>query len=279
MNQTLEGESNVLTNPEYLNSSQYRTAANLRARMELHGRFSTNPADWFRWVYDHFNLPPQARILEAGCGNGNFWLRNRERISPGWEIFLTDQSEGMIADARRTLRDLNNQFTFEQIDVQNLPYPDGYFDAVMANHMLYHVADRQKAFGEIQRVLKPHGKLFAATNGENHMVELDSLIFDFSPELARKIDLRFNARNFNLENGAEQMQSWFSCLEIYPYIDSLHVTEATPLASYICSMVDPESALQMGIRFEILEEFIRDRLKQRSPIVIQKSSGLFVALK
>ena len=57
-------------NTEYLRTVQYNNSANLRARIELHGRFSTNPADWFRWVFDHFQPGPQAEILELGSGSG-----------------------------------------------------------------------------------------------------------------------------------------------------------------------------------------------------------------
>jgi cyclopropane fatty-acyl-phospholipid synthase-like methyltransferase len=33
-------------------------------------RFSTNPYGWLRWVFDQFDLPPGARVLEVGCGTG-----------------------------------------------------------------------------------------------------------------------------------------------------------------------------------------------------------------
>ena len=42
------------------------------------------------------------------------------------------------------------------LDLQALPFPEACFDAVIANHMLYHVPDRPRALAEVQRVLKPH---------------------------------------------------------------------------------------------------------------------------
>ena len=37
--------------------AQYRTTANLQARITLHERFSVNPYGWQRWVFDQFDLP------------------------------------------------------------------------------------------------------------------------------------------------------------------------------------------------------------------------------
>ena len=63
----------TLTDQEYLRSEQYRDSGNLRARMGLHERFSTNPLGWQRWVFNQFDLMPDSRILELGCGPGRLW--------------------------------------------------------------------------------------------------------------------------------------------------------------------------------------------------------------
>jgi len=265
--------------PEYLQNVQYNNSGNLKARIELHGRFSTNPADWFRWVFDHFQSAPQASLLELGSGSGRLWLRNKDRIPPGWQITLSDNSPGMLADARRNLRDVPHPFEYRQIDAQELPFPDESFDGVIANHMLYHVPNRQKAFAEIKRVLKPQGRLYAATNGENHMYELDGLMDAINPELSRYIDVRFNTRGFNLENGAAQLEPWFSCMEIYPYIDSLQVSEAAPLAAYVCSMIDQKVTAEMKVNPEKVQHHFQEILNRKGVIHIQKSTGLFVAIK
>ena len=53
------------------------------------------------------------------------------------------------------------------------------FNAVVANHMLYHVEDRPQALAEIRRVLKPGGKLFAATNSDSHLAKIRQLLDEF----------------------------------------------------------------------------------------------------
>ena len=45
----------------YLKEHQYKTPANLKARINLHRKFGTNPYGWMRWVLDQLNLVLAAR--------------------------------------------------------------------------------------------------------------------------------------------------------------------------------------------------------------------------
>jgi ubiquinone/menaquinone biosynthesis C-methylase UbiE len=153
--------------PARLGSDQYRTDANLQARIRLHQRFSTNRHGWPRWLFDQLDLHEDARVLELGCGTGVLWATNTHRIPPGWQVVLSDRSPGMLAAvagppvAVRVVA-----------DAQAVPFAPASFDVVLANHMLYHVPDRDRALGEIHRVLRPGGQVYAATNGRRHLAEL-----------------------------------------------------------------------------------------------------------
>src|ERR1041384_410164 len=158
------------TDQQYLKSDQYRDSSNLDARVVIHQRFSTNPYGWFKWVFDTLlKLPESAKILELGSGPAYLWKENINRIPEGWNVSLSDLSSGMVDAAWRNLVVTGRAFQFKEIDVQSIPFEDETFDAVIANHMLYHVPDRPKAIAEIQRVLKPGGRLIATTVSENHM--------------------------------------------------------------------------------------------------------------
>src|SRR5262249_18967309 len=150
---------------------QYKNASNLNDRIQLHTRFSTNRYDFQMWVFDQLKLASDSRILELGCGPGSLWRPNCERIPPGWQITLTDFSIGMLEEARANLTGAP-AFTFQLADAQALPFQVAEFDGVIANHMLYHVPDRARAFSEIRRVLRPGGRFYAATNGEAHLQEI-----------------------------------------------------------------------------------------------------------
>ena len=81
----------------------------------------------------------------------------------------------MVEQARRNLTPSGHPFTFGQLDAQALPFADGSFDSVIANHMLYHVPDRQKTYAEVRRVLKPEGRFYAATMSRDNMKQVADL--------------------------------------------------------------------------------------------------------
>lgn len=84
------------TDQNYLQNDQYQDASNLNARIALHQRFGMARVPWHCWVFDQFTLPPDARVLELGCGPGQLWVQNLDRLPSGWHMTLSDFSLGMV---------------------------------------------------------------------------------------------------------------------------------------------------------------------------------------
>ncbi len=254
-------------------AQQYKTPANLNARVSLHERFSTNKYGWHRWVYDQLQFTEDGSILELGCGPAYLWKENLDRLPFKCEILLTDFSEGMLEQARKNLETFGI-FHFQKIDAQKIPLPfeNGRFEAVIANHMLYHLHERQPVLAEINRILKPGGLFYASTVGERHLIENKELIHRFDPRLSRWGDV---TESFKLENGAEQLAPWFRDIDLKRYEDSLEVTEAEPLVEYILSG-------WMDLSEERRAQFARlveQELAERGAIHITKDSGIFIAVR
>ena len=262
------------TDPQYLKTDQYRDSTNLDARLVIHQRFSTNSYGWFHWIFDALiKVSERAEVLELGGGPGYLWRNCADRIPAGWRITLSDLSPGMVDAAWRNLVVTGRTFKFEQIDAQSIPYPDESFDAVIANHMLYHVPDRPKAIGEIQRVLKPGGRLFATTVGQHHLHEMHEWL------RCAHIDKSFQefSRSFTLENGLAQLKPFFSQITITRYEDDLVVTEVEPVLAYIRSSIRVADLSEDCI-LEIQQDLEKE-LDERGSIFIRKDSGLFEAVK
>ncbi len=263
-----------LTDPNDLQSDQYRSADNLNTRIALHERFSVNPQGWFAWLWNTLaELPAQARVLELGSGSGALWMACPERIPAGWSITISDFSPGMLDAAWRNLVTLGRGFQFEQIDAQAIPYPAESFDIVIANFMLYHVPDRPRALAEIWRVLRAGGQLVAATAGINHLKEMD----DWFARLDPTGEMAAFRNPFTLENGLEQLQPFFSPIEIRRYPDSLRITAIPPLMAYLRSTFRAGEAPEAV--FAQLEQELTAELQAQGAIHITKDSGLFLARK
>jgi len=261
---------------------QYRTSANLDARIRLHQLFSTNHYGWPRWVLDQIDALPSAHLLEVGCGPASLWVENGDRIPAGWQITLTDQSAGMIVQAQQKLATTAHPFRFAQMDAQALDFADGAFDVVIANHMLYHVPDLHRALSEIRRVLKRGGRLYAATNGKAHMAELRTLIQGFDPALDYMATTAPPERFFSLENGAAHLSPWFAAIELRHYQDGLAVTEVAALVDYVFSMMTFTSAQfnDPAVARAAFTDYVAAQMAHQGGVfAIQKATGLFIATK
>ena len=263
-----------LSDQEYLMNDQYKDSSNLDARVAIHQRFSTNPYGWMNWVFDSLlKLPEDAKVLELGCGPGYLWKDNLSRIPAGWRITLSDLSPGMLDTAWRNLVVTGRAFQFKDIDAQSIPFKDETFDAVIANHMLYHVPDRPKAIVEIKRVLKPGGHAIATTVGENHMKEMMEW---YARVHVSKVWESF-ANPFTLENGLEQLRPYFPHVAHSRYEDNLEITEIDLIMAYIRSGIRVSELSEDELA--TLQHDLECELQEKGKIFISKDSGLFEAIK
>jgi SAM-dependent methyltransferase len=269
---------NRYQNQAYLVQDQYKNAEHLDARIQLHRRFSVNPADWSHWLLDHFRLQPGTAVLECGCGPGNLWAKSLERLPTDLSLTLTDLSPGMVETARANLDGRLPHVRFQVADIQELPFEDASFDVVVANHMLYHVPDLAQGLSEVQRVLRPGGRFFAATNGGRHMQELFAIGNDLFPRLreVKQERLELQPHSFRLENGREFLAPYFTDITLHRYDDWLEVTEAKPLLDYALSSSEVRAAVTDEM-YQRATTYLEALIAEQGMIKITKESGLFKA--
>lgn len=115
---------------------------------------------WRRKAVGELQQLRPARILDIATGTGDFAIETL-KASPDAHITGVDISEGMLEVGRRKLREkgLTNSIELELGDSENLPYPDDHFDAVTASFGVRNFENLSKGLAEMQRVLRPGGKL------------------------------------------------------------------------------------------------------------------------
>lgn len=252
----------VMNNPENV-KEQYTNDMNLSVRMHLHVKYSTNKLGLIPWLFQKYEFCAGFNILELGCGNAKQWEENFEKLPANCTLTLTDFLEGMVDTVRSKFSNKSNVQVL-QADIQDIPFDDASFDAVIANHMLYHVPDLDKALSEVKRVLKPGGKFYATTNGNGGMQTFLKAAFKaVNPAI--------------MQNGEALLHKYFSQVKRYDYEDSLAVTQTQDLIDWLKSSITIASynACDLDDLFEYFEA-IR---KRDGAINIKKEAGLFVSQK
>src|SRR5205814_6489803 len=64
----------------------------------LHRRFTTAEVPLPVWLFERMAIPADGRVLELGCGTGDYWQEVADRVPPDWRLTLTDFSEGMVRE-------------------------------------------------------------------------------------------------------------------------------------------------------------------------------------
>ncbi len=251
-------------------AAQYATSANLAARIVLHERFSTNPYGFQRWVFDRMNVSEGERVLEVACGTGSLWRENLDRIPADLRLVLSDFSVGMLDATEAALGPTAPAAKFIACALPNLPFDDGVFDLVVANHMLYHLQDRVEGVTEIRRVLGRGGALVAVTNGRDHLREIKDLMREFGIDPGNVSD------SFTLENGEEQLDRAFENVRRDDYENSLRVSDPDLLIAYIASLGSPAREV-VEARHQEMRAVIEARIARDGTFDVVKSTGLFVA--
>jgi SAM-dependent methyltransferase len=197
---------------------------------------------------------------------------------PQVHLVLSDFSEGMLRAAMEATRSIPG-VEYMVIDAQDIPCPSASFDAVIANHMLYHVPDIEKAISEITRVLKPGGTLYATTLGRGTHRELIGLLVRFDPAIDFAQDAIIDA--FGLESGEARLRRHFARVEVRRYPDSLHVTQARPLIDYVLSSqgIGNVNDVVTGEKAALFGQYIEGIIARDGAIDISKDAGMLIARK
>ena len=173
------------------------------------------------------------KVLEVGCGTGQFWTENYKHIDEKSDLTLTDFSEGMIEKIKSKINHSN--IKFEIADIEQLSYDDNTFDLVMAHHVIYHSSDKDKAISELKRVTKPGGTISITSNSEKHMLN----VYTFSHSIDNNYSMVRNIDGFTEEDADKILPSHFQTYQKEIYEDLLKVTDSDFMLEYIKSTTEP----------------------------------------
>jgi ubiquinone/menaquinone biosynthesis C-methylase UbiE len=115
-------------------------------------------------------VPPPATVLDLGCGTGE---TTAKLMSSGYDVWGVDIAEPMIAHA------VNRQGfdRFRVGDMEQIPFPDGTFDAVVCLGVIEYLESDERALQEIRRVLKPGGSAVLSTpNAASPFHTMDAMV-------------------------------------------------------------------------------------------------------
>jgi SAM-dependent methyltransferase len=134
-------------------------------------------------ILAHSAIQPGQVVLDVGCGDGFLAFAALPHVGPGGRVIFSDVSRDLLEHCQVLCEKngFSDRVEFILADATNLSVvPDRSVDAVMLRSVLLYVPEKQQAFHEFHRVLKPGGRLalFEPINRFGHahcMYELDGV--------------------------------------------------------------------------------------------------------
>ncbi len=241
-------------------------------------------ASWYARSLDRL-IPASSRILDAGCGTGQFalllGLKDRRVLGVDFSQASLDKAEHL----RRRLRIENTRF--QQADLLDLDLPPASFDYVFCNGVLHHTPDPERGFRNIARTLAPHGKLVVG-------------LYNLFGRLPLKVRQRLAALPFVRNNervrtrlilrqivyeseDRDKVETWYADQYLHPH-ESVHTVGQTLrwFRSYGIRYLSSVPCLDLFARHhpgdDLFAPPLRSRLRRCAPALLLRQLGWIFSL-
>lgn len=170
---------------------------------------------WKAVTIAHAGIRPGFKVLDIAGGTGDLASAFAKKAGPTGEVWLTDINESMLRVGRDRLLNKGQPVLISLCDAEKLPFPDNYFDRVSVAFGLRNMTHKDVALTEMQRVLKPGGKLLVLEFSkiwEPLKKPYDMYSFSVLPWLGQKIagdaeSYRYLAESIRMHPDQETLKS------------------------------------------------------------------------
>ncbi len=248
---------------------------NIANRILLHSKFSTNPTNWFNWIFQIMSIKEGDSVLEVGAGDGEMWIRNMSFIPKHTKIIISDILDEFLILAQQRLKNESEAFKFEIIDIHNIPY-ENEFNKILANTMLYHSSNLDVAIQQVKKSLVPGGAFYCTTSGLDHLVELKNLVLAYDSRCI--FPLNGENTKFCRENGKVILSQYFKNVVMQDFENSLIITDYDFLINFILTFqTDPRFYIDPILNEKNEFKKYLELTFKTGQIKVTKSNCIFVA--
>jgi ubiquinone/menaquinone biosynthesis C-methylase UbiE len=254
----------------------------MMVRKKMHDQYSNPHVDMPAWVLDRYHWKGSESVLDIGSGPGTYLDALLPHIGSG-RYAAGDLSHGML----KSIKARGDVTSIAVMDAETLPFANNSFDVVLANHMLYHVGDVERAIKEFRRVMRdPKSMLIIATSSEYTMPEFNTLmqraIRLLRQGAADDMIEQSSLQNFSLESGTSILARYFPSVVRYDIPGAIIFPDTEPVIEYFeSSRPFYELRLPEGIFWEefitIMANQVGRLIEHFGELVVSKVSGAILA--
>ena len=170
---------------------------------------------WKAYTVMVANVREGSKVLDIAGGTGDLALAFAKKVGSSGEVIHTDINEAMLRTGRDRLLDAGVVLPTMVCDAEKLPFPDNHFDVVTVAFGLRNMTHKDAAIREMNRVLKPRGKLLVlefSQVAQPLRKAYDWYSFKVLPRLGRMVagdadSYRYLAESIRMHPGQEELKT------------------------------------------------------------------------
>jgi len=158
---------------------------------------------WKKKLVDMINIQNREKILDIGCGTGDISIEvlNRKKNT---NMFLGDLNLSMIEEGKRKNIFKKNKVNWININAEELPFNNNFFDKYIISFCLRNVTNIQKTLEESFRVLKDGGEFFCMEFSKVNQNSLNNIYNIYKnnliPLMGKLVTKKMGAYNYLAES-------------------------------------------------------------------------------
>lgn len=189
--------------------------------------YTEYPEKLIHYLFNTFQIKDGMTLLEPGCGRGEHLRLFKEFGLDVYGVDLSPEAPSLAKDLNISVCDLESD---------NLPYPDDYFDVIYSKSFLEHIRDPSRFLKEAYRVLKPGGLLL-------------SMVPDWESQHKKFFDDYTHVSPFTIVSLKNiQLVVGFEEVEVYKF-RQLPIVWKYPVLNSICALISPFIPVRTTIPF------------------------------
>jgi arsenite methyltransferase len=115
------------------------------------------------YYFDLADLKEGDHVLDLGSGSGMDSFIASLKVGASGKVAGIDMTDEQLEKAEHLRKGYQvENVSFHKSYIENLPFPDKSFDVVISNGVINLIPDKEKAFAEVSRILKPGGRMVIA---------------------------------------------------------------------------------------------------------------------
>ena len=170
---------------------------------------------WKAYTVMVANVSEGSRVLDIAAGTGDLAIAFAKKVGASGQVVHTDINEAMLRTGRDRLLDAGVALPTMVCDAEKLPFPDNHFDVVTVAFGLRNMTHKDQALKEMNRVLKPNGKLLVlefSTVAKPLRKAYDWYSFKVLPQLGKLVagdadSYRYLAESIRMHPAQDQLKT------------------------------------------------------------------------